>query len=238
MKKKRFSQILAFLIAVTCFVSGCATFEPAPFPNYGVEDYPYLTKQGDVTFAVGRFTRQEVKHYFSANLPKKNIWPVRVIITNKSERSYLVSKGMVEPRVSSSLEAARRGRRSAGHRLFWGYLLILTFFGIPIGLPLVVGGGQAMDANSLMETNFRQRELSDGKITPGETFSGILFFHRPDLPREVTLTLIDTQTDGQLDLKVDLTQESGQIEAPLATSESPKKPIDIHPSPASTSVLQ
>lgn len=238
MKKRKFNQRLALFIAATFFISGCARFEPVPFPNYTADDYPYLTRKGNVTFAVGRFTREEVKIYFAAELPKKNIWPVRATVTNNSSRSYLFSKGMIEPRVASSLEAARRGRRSAGHRLFWGYLLILSFFGIPIGLPLVVGGGQAMDVNTLMETNFRQRELTDGKITPGETFSGILFFHRPDLPKEILLTLIDSETDQQLDLKVDLTQESKRIEVPLTTLGSQEKPIKIDPPPASTSVLQ
>lgn len=197
-------RALVIPLLLCVMMSACTRFEPVPFPIYKAQDYPYQVTSEDLTFSAGTFTQDEVKRYFASDLVKKNIWPVRAMIENSSSKTYLFSKGMIKPEATTSLEAARRGRRSAGHRLFWGYVFISSFFGIPIGVPLVVGGFQAMSANSYMETDYRHREIRDGEIKAGETITGILFFHRPDLPSAIEVALLEAITDNKLILNIDM----------------------------------
>lgn len=215
--KHEFCQTIALPFLFCFLLTGCAHFEPVAFPKYEPKDYPYYSREGGVEFGVLKFSPEEIKTYFASDLVKKNVWPVRILLVNKGEHAYLFSKGMIEPPVTSSLEAARRGRRSAGHRLFWGNVLIATFFGIPIGIPLVVGGFQALDANAFMEAAFKRNEIQDGELKTGESLSGILFFHRPDLPDAIQVVLFDSKTDEKLKLSVDLTKiESRLAAAPFA----------------------
>jgi len=199
---------LIYPILCSFLVTSCARFEPVSFPDYAPEDYPHQLERSSVTFGVGTFSREEVKRYFASDLTKKNIWPVRVLLINKSNRSYLFSKGMIEPQPTTSLVAARKGRRSAGHRLVWGSILIATFFGIPLGIPLVVGGFQALDANSYMESDYQRREITDGTVHSQETLSGIVFFESPNLPNSCKVELMDKKTDQKLSLTVDLSKAS------------------------------
>ncbi len=212
--KARLFQIVAGYLIISLVITGCAQFKPNAFPNYGPEDYPFSTQNGSVSFSIGSFSPSEVETYFASDLVKKNIWPVRAILVNKSELTYLFSKGMIEPHVTSSLVAARQGRRSVGHRLFWGYVLIISFFGIPLGVPLVASGFQAMNANSHMESAYTRLEFKDQEIKPGGTLSGILFFHQPDLPKNITVVLLDAKTDQKLSLKVDMAKLAAVPGAP------------------------
>lgn len=205
--KTRICRVLAVLVVICMLSNSCAHFRPTSFPIYEPKDYPFQAENDKVSFAVGNFTHEEVKIYFASDLIKKNIWPVRVRLVNKSEKTYLFSKGMIKPKVASSHLAARQGRKSVGHRVFWGYVLILTFFGIPLGVPLVVGGFQAMGANSHMESAYARYEIQDLEMKPGDALSGILFFHQPDLPDTIEVLLIDSQTDQKLNLTVGLTEK-------------------------------
>lgn len=204
MNSKRGLGIRVGVLLLCLLLTGCAGFKPLRVPNFEFEDYPYRTEQSGMAVAVRTFTPAEIKHYFASNLAKKNVWPVLASIVNEGEQSYLFSKGLIEPQVASAYVAARKGRRAAGHRLFWGSAFTATLIGAPIGLPLLGTGAQALGSNNSMEGEYARREIADGEIQPGNSVTGILYFHLPGLPREITFTFIDSKTDKRLRLPVDL----------------------------------
>ena len=207
MRSNSLNRGLGALLALCLTVTGCAGFHPTHLPVMQLDDFSYRSEQGGVTVAFDDFSRPEIKTYFASDLASKNIWPVRIMIVNGAGQSYLFSKGMIDPTVANSHETARRGRRAAGHRLFWGWLFTATFFGIPIGVPLLVTGFQALSANSSMETEFKRLEIQDGTVEPGETRAGVIYFHQPNLPDTIRVDLLNAQTNDPLKISVGLKEQ-------------------------------
>lgn len=201
-KQSLSARVVVLLLCAS--LAGCAGFKPVRIPNLEIEEYPYRAGQNGVAVAVRTFTPAEIKRYFASSLAKKNVWPVLTNIVNESEQAYLFSKGLVEPEVTSAYVAARKGRRAAGHRLFWGSVLTYSIIGAPIGLPLLGTGAQALGSNNSMESEYARREIADGEIEPGSSVTGILYFHLPQPPQEITFTFIDSRTENRLRIPVDL----------------------------------
>lgn len=218
---KPLKNFLAWALAASMVFQGCARFEPTPMPVADPQDFPYGLVKDGIEVRIAPFSAQEVETYFASKLTRKNVWPMRVGIENESRKTYLFSKGFAGPHRISSHEAAREGRRKAGWRLAWGLIFFATFFGIPIAIPLFVTGCQALGANSYMESEYRNWEIPDRELGPGDSVSGILFFQSPNVPAQVQISLLDPETEEHLGLTVDLSEPFKKKEkAPAPASDA------------------
>lgn len=200
MNKRR--PLTAVFLSVLFLFEGCARFEPVPMPISNPEDYSAVVSRDDIEVRAMPYSREEIQKYFAADLPKKNVWPVKVYVKNNSQKTYLFAKGLVEPNRITSHEASRKGRRKAGWRLAWGLIFFSTFFGIPIAIPLFVTGCQALGANNYMTRKYAEWEILDMKIQPGKDFSGIMFFLSPSQPSDFSLTLLEEGSDVSLQIPI------------------------------------
>ncbi len=201
---------LVWLVLFLQVFSGCASYHPVSLPKYQWSDYQTIAEVDGFKIGASAFQLAEIDQYFATPLYKKNIWPVRVMVLNESNRTVLFSKGMIVAAPVSPNIVARKGKRSVGHRLFWGWLLTATFFGAPIGIPLLVGGFQAMSANSKMEFDFSGKQIQDGMLEPKDELKGILFFEQPNAPDTFTVTFLDSQTDEKISIPVTINQAAGK----------------------------
>lgn len=197
-------NVASFLILALLF-NGCASFKPEPMPFVNPENYPHKTSKEGIEVRMSQYSGEEIKKYFAADLAKKEVWPFRLSIKNNSSKSYLFTKGYVQPNQIPSHRASREGKRSAGWRFGTGLLFFITFFGIPIAIPLFVGGFQALSANNYMSKSYKEWEIQDVKLDAGKEIDGVVFFQKTTAPREFTISLLEADTNQKLEIPITIT---------------------------------
>lgn len=200
----KFYRKIAYFLIFAFIFNGCASFKPVPMPELDPKDFPVQTSKDGVEVKVATFSREEIKEYFASDLAKKEVWPMRLSIKNNSNKNYLFTKGLIQPNRLASHEASREGKRGAGWRLTVGLILFISFFGIPLAIPFIVGGCQALSANSYMSKRYQEWEIQDTKLTPGTAANGIVFFQKTTPPHEFVVTLLEDETDQRLEIPVTL----------------------------------
>ena len=156
---------LALLLLSTGLVA-CTSFEVIRPPERSADLYPHAETVDGLTIAVDELSDPErVKRYFGRDLRALGIRPVQVVVTNRGGRRILVSPADV---------LLTRGKEVVDPLPLEQVVALVARDG------LVTTDG----TEERIASYFRDVSLREQIVLPGESYQGVVFFHKPR-PRNV-----------------------------------------------------
>ena len=207
---------LLIMSVAGCVAGGIAT----PIPVWAASrhaqlmaTYPGRVEHEQVVVAVEILSADQTKEIFNADLLRKNIQPISIMIHNGSGYSYEFAKAKVEAQAIAAGEAARAaypnpaltGVRVVKWLVLWVPVSIAKFFVniIPaFYFPSISEANRRPLLAGEVRDEFAQVEIPDKTIAPNESVDGFLFARPLPPGRPLHLSLVNAQTRQPLGFEI------------------------------------
>jgi len=176
-KRNRSSPLLAPLIFLMVFISGCGSTLRLPQFNSPERDaYPYSKKENGVSVAIRPFLQvEEVEKYFGDNLLDQGIVPVYVFAENTTPSTSFL---MLEENIKVEGREIHRSDSEIGDQSTSTAMAAAGSLGgifPPLILFMPLAQQNSSDA-SMIKYNFAKKKLRAATLSPGRHNEGFVYF--------------------------------------------------------------
>jgi len=194
-----FNKLLCIVVLMifVISISGCAIYRRGILPEYNMSNFPEQPIiQKDVSLGVVFFDRSQSRKLFDAEMLKRGVQPVLILINNQSRTAYYFKKELINPSfISAEVVAKKCARKTMAKQLASLPLLILP----PLGIAMMISNGiLGSTSNSRMEKDYMLKEIENSVVRPDSSLSGVIFMPVLSQEDKLTITLVAENTKREL----------------------------------------
>ncbi|MBI2885187.1 MAG: hypothetical protein HYY15_03330 [Candidatus Omnitrophica bacterium] len=189
-------------------------------PSRAVTEYPLVVREGPITVGVDIVDAVRSREYFGADLLRRGIQPLLLVVANDGDRPYALPPAFVSARIVPAQRASAYASQTVAGRV-GRHIQWLAFFVPGLVFSSVIEPLTTLDfpgiqdasarpvrsANREIRQDFVSHELAPGPIEPGAARSGVVYVRRLPSGSILTLSLNDPQGGEPLQVRVPLPLE-------------------------------
>ncbi len=193
---KRTIKLITFLLLLPLLITGCAKHKPQSL-HYMPGN---IHEQQQVEISTKTFSNLDCKTYLGTEkIVKKGYRPIQIMITNKSDKTFVLNGSNISIPLERGKQVARRCHYNTLARVAgWG---VGGLFVWPLFLVAAAEGINSIKANKDMDLDFAQRSLYTSDqivIAPHSSTNKIMFVTNENYRTHFTVDLVDKEGKDRL----------------------------------------